>query len=163
MPVVTLHDPRYTKITRADSGTLYAYLQALPPVVQANRQHTLRFPCNSQFVLAGWRAFYFSPGAYQPESSRSAEWNCGAYLVQGLGHCNACHTSRDALGGQRSTIRHGEIASRPASNKNMSSLNTLKCFTIVSGVMRKLAIRYHLNSPISVTLLRHKSDDLPVH
>ena len=91
--------PSYTKVTRADSDALYAYLKTLSPIVQINRQHTLRFPYNSQLVLAVWRALYFRPGAYQPDTSRSAEWNRGAYLVQGLGHCNACHASRDALGG----------------------------------------------------------------
>ena len=91
--------PNYTKVTRADSDALFAYLSTLPPAVQAKREHTLRFPYNNQFVLAIWRALYFTPGVFQPEPTRSAAWNRGAYLVTGLGHCNACHTSRDALGG----------------------------------------------------------------
>ena len=114
--------PSYTKITRADSDALYAYLKTLPPIVQTNRQHRLRFPYRSQFVLAIWRALYFRPGAYQPDASRSVEWNRGAYLVQGLGHCNACHTSRDALGGGQQEDMAGGMM--PMSNWYASSLTS---------------------------------------
>ena len=88
-----------TQVSRADSDALYAYLRSLPPVAQAARPHELRFPFNTQVALAVWRALYFQPGEFQPDTSRSAEWNRGAYLVQGLGHCNACHAHRNALGG----------------------------------------------------------------
>lgn len=89
----------YTQVTRADSDALYAYLRSLPAVSQINRPHALRTPFQSQAALAVWRALYFSPGVFQPDAARSAEWNRGAYLVQGLGHCSACHSPRDALGG----------------------------------------------------------------
>ncbi|MBI2728055.1 MAG: cytochrome c [Polaromonas sp.] len=88
----------FTQMTREDSNALYAYLRSLPAVVQPNRAHTLRFPYNSQAALAVWRAIYFSPGVYKPDAARSAEWNRGAYLVTGLGHCAACHTARNVLG-----------------------------------------------------------------
>ena len=91
--------PNYTKVSRADADALFAYLMTLAPVPQPNREHSLRFPYNSSLLLAGWRAFYFRPGVFAPEPAQSAQWNRGAYLVQGLGHCNACHTSRDPLGG----------------------------------------------------------------
>jgi mono/diheme cytochrome c family protein len=88
----------YTEVTREDSDALYAYLQSLPAVEQANRPHEVRFPYNLQAALAVWRALYFRPGVYKPDASRPAEWNRGAYLVQGLGHCAACHAPRNALG-----------------------------------------------------------------
>jgi mono/diheme cytochrome c family protein len=90
--------PNYTHITRQDSDAIFAYLRSLPPVEQPNRPHALRFPYDSQLALAVWRAAYFSPGAHIPDPARSGEWNRGAYLVQGLGHCNACHSARNALG-----------------------------------------------------------------
>ena len=90
--------PNYTQIRRADSDAIFAYLRSLPPVVQPNRPHELRFPYNTQFALAVWRALYFEPGVYRPDTSRSAEWNRGSYLVRGLGHCNACHSGRNAFG-----------------------------------------------------------------
>ena len=88
----------YTHVTRDDSDAIYAYLQSLAPVQQANRAHELRFPYTSQTALAVWRTLYFRPAAWQAQSGASAEWNCGAYLVQGLGYCAACHAPCNALG-----------------------------------------------------------------
>lgn len=88
----------YTLVTRDDSDALLAYLKSIKPVAQPNLPNTLRWPYNTQAALAVWRALYFSPGGYQPDSKRSAEWNRGAYLVNGLGHCSACHTARNAMG-----------------------------------------------------------------
>jgi len=90
--------PNYTQVTREDSDALHAYLQSLPPAAQPNRAHALRWPYGTQPALAVWRALYFSPGVHEPAPAKSAEWNRGAYLVQGLGHCSACHTPRNTLG-----------------------------------------------------------------
>lgn len=89
----------YTQVTRADSDAIFAYLRSLPAVSRPGRPNELRFPFQSQAALAVWRALYFRPGVYQADASRGAEWNRGAYLVRGLGHCSACHSPRDALGG----------------------------------------------------------------
>jgi len=99
--------PNYTHVTRQDSDAIYAYLRSLAPVSQPNRPNTLRFPYDSQFSLAVWRALYFSPGQHVPDPARSGEWNRGAYLVQGLGHCNACHSSRNLLGATRGAMDLG--------------------------------------------------------
>ncbi|QAZ40244.1 alcohol dehydrogenase [Methylibium sp. Pch-M] len=88
----------YTLVTREDSDALFAYLRSLPPVAQARPAHALRFPYDTQAALAVWRALYFEPARFEPEADRPAEWNRGAYLVRGLGHCSACHTQRNALG-----------------------------------------------------------------
>jgi mono/diheme cytochrome c family protein len=88
----------YTQVTRDDSDALLAYLKNLPAVAQINTAHAIDFPYNSQAALAVWRALFFSPGVYKAQANRSAEWNRGAYLVDGLGHCNACHAARNALG-----------------------------------------------------------------
>ena len=87
-----------TRVSRADSDSLYAYLRSLPAVQQPAKPHDLSFPFNTQAALAVWRALYFEPGEFQPDPAQSVEWNRGAYLVQGLGHCNACHAKRNALG-----------------------------------------------------------------
>lgn len=91
--------PNYTKVTRADADAIFAYLKSMKPVRQVNQQPELRFPYNQRALLAFWRTLYFKPGEFEEQSKQSPEWNRGAYLVQGLGHCSACHTSRDALGG----------------------------------------------------------------
>jgi mono/diheme cytochrome c family protein len=89
----------YTKITRVDSDAIFAYLKSVPPVRQPNRPHELRFPYNNRELLLGWRTLYFKEGEYTPDPAKSVEWNRGAYLVQGLGHCSMCHTAINALGG----------------------------------------------------------------
>ena len=87
-----------TQVSRTDADALFAFLGSLAPVAQPNRPHSLRFPYNTQAALAVWRALYFRAGATPADAQRSAEWNRGAYLVRGLGHCSACHTARNALG-----------------------------------------------------------------
>jgi mono/diheme cytochrome c family protein len=99
----------YTQISRADSDALYAYLSSLPAVSQPNRPHALRWPYNTQFALATWRTLYFEPQAFAPDTTQSAEWNRGAYLVRGLGHCAACHSARDALGGPAGDLAGGRL------------------------------------------------------
>lgn len=91
--------PNYTHVTREDSDAIYAYLRTLAPVRRANTAHTVGFPYNTRPALAVWRALFFSPGGSLADASQSADWNRGAYLVQGLGHCNACHSARNLLGG----------------------------------------------------------------
>lgn len=90
--------PNYTRVTRQDADAIYAYLRSLKPVAQPNRAHALRFPFNTQAALAVWRALYFRPSRHEDDPARAPEWNRGAYLVQGLGHCSACHGRRNALG-----------------------------------------------------------------
>ncbi|SEI56766.1 c-type cytochrome [Paraburkholderia diazotrophica] len=90
---------QYTKVTREDSDAIFAYLKSVEPVHQANRKHELRFPFNQRELLIGWRSLYFREGEFQPNPTRSVEWNRGAYLVEGLGHCTMCHTKINLLGG----------------------------------------------------------------
>ncbi|CAN0625921.1 Gluconate 2-dehydrogenase (Acceptor) [Burkholderia multivorans] len=89
----------YTKVTRADSDAIYAYLLSVPPIRQPNRAHELSFPFNRRELLLGWRTLFFREGEFKPDPAQSAEWNRGAYLVEGLGHCTMCHTEINALGG----------------------------------------------------------------
>ena len=89
----------YTKISRGDSDAIFAYLRSVPAVRQANRPHELKFPYNNRSLLLGWRTLYFKEGEYQSDKTQTVEWNRGALLVQGLGHCAMCHTPINALGG----------------------------------------------------------------
>lgn len=90
--------PNYTQVTREDADAIFAYLQSLPAAPDANRPHALRFPYSTQAALAVWRALFFTPGEFVAAPAQTAEYNRGAYLVNGLGHCTACHTPRNALG-----------------------------------------------------------------
>ena len=88
----------YTMITREDSDAMFAYLWSLPPVEQPRRMHELRLPYNNQAALAVWRALFFEPKAFQTDTSKPTDWNRGAYMVRGLGHCIACHSARNVFG-----------------------------------------------------------------
>lgn len=90
--------PSFTLVTRDDSDAIFAYLRSLPAVEQPPRLHELSFPYNTQLALAVWRALYFKPSSFEPQAQQSTAHNRGAYLVQGLGHCAACHATRNALG-----------------------------------------------------------------
>ncbi|MCX7513820.1 c-type cytochrome [Frateuria hangzhouensis] len=113
----------YTKVSRQDAFALFAYLKTLPPVRSENGSPSLRFPYDLRASLATWRALYFRPGEYLADPKQSDEWNRGAYLVQGLGHCNECHVARDNLGGmpKNSTLTGGQI---PAQNWYAPDLST---------------------------------------
>jgi mono/diheme cytochrome c family protein len=93
----------YTKVTDQDVHAIFAYLESLTPVIYTPPENEMRFPFGTRSLLAAWNMLFFQPGRYAPDPSRSAEWNRGAYLTQGLGHCGACHTPRNALGGERSS------------------------------------------------------------
>jgi len=88
----------YTKVTREDSDAIYAYMMSVKPVNLKSKPHAMGFPYNQRELLAGWRTLYFKAGEYQDDPNQSKEWNRGAYLVEGLGHCDACHSSRNLLG-----------------------------------------------------------------
>jgi mono/diheme cytochrome c family protein len=90
--------PNYTRLARADSDAMFAYLRSLAPVAKANRPHALRFPFDQQAALALWRALFFRPARFEPDPAQSPQWNRGAYLVETLGHCNACHSRRNVFG-----------------------------------------------------------------
>lgn len=93
--------PEYTQVSRADADALYAYLRSVPAVAEPNRANALRFPYDQQLALAGWRALYFRPATFVPQAGQDAMWNRGAYLVNGLTHCAACHTPRNGWGASR--------------------------------------------------------------
>lgn len=85
-------------LTADDVAAIFAWLQSVPPVEQATPEHRLTWPLGTQPVIAVWRSLYFKPQSWAADASQSAEFNRGAYLVQGLGHCAACHGQRNALG-----------------------------------------------------------------
>jgi nicotinate dehydrogenase subunit B len=100
----------FTRISDEDLTALYGWLMSQEPVRQTNRETKLAFPFNLRPLMAFWNALYLTPEVRAKsdpsEIERSPLWLRGEYLVNGLGHCSACHTSRDALGGERSGIAY---------------------------------------------------------
>jgi mono/diheme cytochrome c family protein len=93
--------PSYTKMSRDDVKAIRAYLNTIPSVHTENPPNTLPFPFNIRTALRVWDMLYFTKGAFQYDPQKSVEWNRGAYLVQGPGHCGACHTPKSFLGGDK--------------------------------------------------------------
>ena len=89
----------FTTVTREDSDAIYAYLRSLAPVRNAVVADQLAWPFSVRMSMIGWNEIFFTEGTFKPVTGQSAEWNRGAYLVEGLGHCSACHSPRDVLGG----------------------------------------------------------------
>jgi mono/diheme cytochrome c family protein len=90
--------PYFTHVTREDVRDIRAYLETVDPVRQQPPANELIFPLNQRFLLSGWNMLNFDKGSFQPDPGKSAQWNRGAYLVEGLGHCGACHTPKDFTG-----------------------------------------------------------------
>jgi mono/diheme cytochrome c family protein len=87
--------PSYTYMTDADALAIKAYLFSLPPVHAPNRPDTLTFPFDQRWLMAVWSRFFNADTRFHPMPSRSADWNRGAYLAEGLAHCGECHTPRN--------------------------------------------------------------------
>ena len=91
----------FAKTTDADLQALYAYLMAQPAVKSVAPETKLAFPFNLRPLMAGWNALFHSARHSRRIAAKSAAWNRGAYLVEGLGHCGACHSPRNALGAEK--------------------------------------------------------------
>jgi mono/diheme cytochrome c family protein len=103
--------PHFTKMPRQDVDAVYDYLAALPQVEKESPPNSLPFPLSWRRLMAGWNLLFFTPGVYQPDPARSPEWNRGAYLVEGPGHCGACHTDKNLVGADRRSrhLQGGEL------------------------------------------------------
>jgi mono/diheme cytochrome c family protein len=93
----------FTNVSDDDDRALYAYLMTRTAVHATPRRNQLPFPLDQRFVIVGWKLLFLRDGTYRPDSTQSAEWNRGGYLVEGLAHCGSCHTPRNALGAERRT------------------------------------------------------------
>lgn len=91
----------FTRVTDNDVQALYAYLMTRPAVSLAPPANTIPFPLNIRALQWGWKLLFFHPGVYRPDSAKSEAWNRGAYLSEGLAHCAACHSPRNALGASK--------------------------------------------------------------
>ncbi|MGL4440571.1 MAG: c-type cytochrome, partial [Bosea sp. (in: a-proteobacteria)] len=96
----------YTKMTRPDVDALKSYLDTVEPVRNAVAHPGLPWPLSVRASMQAWNALFFTPGEFQPDAQKSAEWNRGAYLVEGLAHCGACHTPKNILGADKVAERY---------------------------------------------------------
>ncbi|MGN6701513.1 MAG: cytochrome c [Burkholderiaceae bacterium] len=90
--------PWYTKMTREDVDAILAYLETVKPIRNQDKPTELPWPLSWRGGMAVWNKMFFDPGEYKTNPHKSAQWNRGAYLIEGAGHCGACHTAKNALG-----------------------------------------------------------------
>lgn len=93
--------PYYARMSKDDVIAIRAYLSTIPAVHKPVESNQLPFPFSIRAGMRAWNALYFEPQQFRPDPGRSAQWNRGAYLVQGPGHCGACHTPKTFLGGDK--------------------------------------------------------------
>lgn len=116
--------PSYAKVSDADIAALYAFfMQSVKPVKQANRPTGIRWPLNIRWPIAIWNWLFVDPKPYQVQTTHDAQWNRGAYLVQGLGHCGACHTPRGILFQEKALTEAKRSYLAGASLDNWSAAN----------------------------------------
>jgi len=97
--------PWFTHLSHDDVLAIKAFLDTLPPVRQSVRAPDLPWPMSMRASVAGWNLLFFHEGELASDPFRSAEWNRGQYLVEGLGHCSACHSPKNVLGGVKRDAR----------------------------------------------------------
>jgi mono/diheme cytochrome c family protein len=93
--------PYFTKLTRPDILAIKAYLATLAPVRNTPPPPQLRWPLNYRVIMRGWNWLFFKPGILWPDQQKSPDWNRGRYLVEGAGHCGACHTTKNVFGADK--------------------------------------------------------------
>lgn len=92
--------PHFTIVSRSDTDAILAFLKTVPAIRYAPPANRLPFPVDIRASVIGWNAINFAPHGFHGNSSMSTQWNRGAYLVEGLEHCGACHTPKNALGAE---------------------------------------------------------------
>jgi mono/diheme cytochrome c family protein len=89
--------PNYARMSDEDVGRIWGYLQTIEPVRGLVQTNQLAWPFNIRALMTGWDLLYFKPGPIKPDAGKSAEWNRGAYIVNGPGHCDTCHSPKSLL------------------------------------------------------------------
>jgi mono/diheme cytochrome c family protein len=109
-----------TKVTDDDVKAIYAFVMTREPVRAETPPNQVSFPFNIRGLIGVWKSLFFERGRFRPDPAQSAEWNRGAYLVEGVGHCGACHTPRNILGAEKKTEL---LAGGEAENWHAPALN----------------------------------------
>jgi mono/diheme cytochrome c family protein len=100
--------PWFTRVSREDDDAIYAFLKTVPAVKYTPPKNDLAFPFNFRSLVSAWNLMFLDSHDFQPDPGQSAEWNRGAYLVTGLGHCGGCHTPKNTFGADKSKAElHG--------------------------------------------------------
>lgn len=124
--------PWFTKVGRFDNDAILAYLKTVPAVSYTPPANDLPFPLNIRLAVRGWNLLNFTPAAFRPDPAQSPEWNRGAEIVGGLGHCGACHTPKSLLGADKAgqELHGGELENSFAPDLTSNPRTGLGAWTV---------------------------------
>ena len=124
--------PYFTKFTRGDILAIRAYLSTLTPFRNEEPPPALRFPLNFRVVMRVWNYFFFKPGILEPDQQKDIDWNRGRYLVEGAGHCGACHPPKNMFGADRrgQTFAGGRVGDWFAPRLDGAARSGLKSWSV---------------------------------
>jgi len=147
----------FTETTTDDMLAIRAYLATLTPFTNNNKPPDLRWPFGYRVLMRVWDYLFFRPGVFQPNPSKSAEWNRGAYLVTGLGHCGACHTPKNTFGADKRDLPFsgGEVGGWFAprlDGAKRSGLNSWSVGDVTEYLQSGRNARSHADGPMAVVV-----------
>lgn len=124
--------PWFTRFSRAETDAILAYMKTTPPVSYRRPANKLGFPFNIRFLVKGWNLLFFRRGEFQPSTTQTAEWNRGAFLVNGPGHCGGCHTPKNSFGADKASqaFRGGTLDNWRASDLTGNSRTGLGAWSV---------------------------------
>jgi mono/diheme cytochrome c family protein len=136
----------FAKMTDADIASVYLHLKTIEPARVAAKANDLSFPYNLRFGLRAWNKLFHTPETFVADPARSAEWNRGAYLVQGPAHCGACHTPRNWLGAEQNdaALRGGVLVDEvsPGKYREWSAVNLTPAKTSLGNWSTESLVAY---------------------
>jgi mono/diheme cytochrome c family protein len=154
--------PNFTKLTRQDILAIRAYLATLTPVRNTVPPPELRWPLNYRVLMRGWNFLFFRPGIFQPDQQKSTEWNRGGYLVEGAGHCGACHTPKNLFGADRRgrAFGGGRVGGWLAPRLDNAARSGLKSWSvedIVEYLASGRSAKSHADGPMAEVVIKSTS------
>ncbi len=159
----------YTKMSRDDVKAIRAYLATIPPVHNPVVSNQLPFPFDIRLSMLAWDTLFFRQGEFKPDPNKSLEWNRGAFLVTGPGHCGACHTPKNFLGGDKKSqaLQGGQVQGWFApdiSNNEAHGLGTMSVDDITAllktGHNRLITVTGPMAEEVENASAHFKDDDL---
>jgi mono/diheme cytochrome c family protein len=158
--------PYYARVSREDVDAIYAYLRTLPPVANAVDRDTLPFPYSMRGLMRGWNLLFFSGKPFVADPKRSSDYNRGAYLVEGLGHCGACHTPLNRFGANKgsSYLQSNRISGWTAPNITADARLGIGAWSIEDIVtyLRTGANTTNLASGPMAEVVTHSTSQMPI-
>jgi mono/diheme cytochrome c family protein len=154
--------PHFTKIIKPDILAIRAYLETFPAVRNTPPSPQLRWPLNYRVLMRAWNFLFFRPGIFEPDQSKTAEWNRGGYLVEGVAHCGNCHTPKNLFGAEK---RGQEFGGRPSGGwfaprldgAERSGLKSWSVEDIVEYLQSGRNARSHADGPMAGVVLNSTS------